>query len=201
MRFSSRCSPDRGGVPSGTRLPLRLGIAGAVALSAILIGGCVQPAPVKTPQAHATVKPLFASDADALAAATKAYAAYLKMSDTISQEGGADPERLAPLVTTNWLKQEKASAHSFAASGLRQTGATHFDTARLQRYDSSSPHQAIDVYLCLDLSDVHILDAASADTTKPGVQTKYSFVASFVVEGHRGLLLDDNSPWTGASFC
>lgn len=201
MRFSSQRSPEHGGAPSGARLTLRLGLVSAAALSALLLSGCVQPTPAKTPQVHATVKPLFASDADALAAATKAYAAYLKMSDTISQEGGANPERLAPLVTTNWLKQEKASAHSFAASGLRQSGATHFDAARLQRYDGASPHQAVDVYLCLDLSDVHILDTSNVDTTKPGAQTKYSFVASFVVEGHERLLLDENSPWTGASFC
>ncbi|WP_349898622.1 hypothetical protein [Parafrigoribacterium soli] len=175
--------------------------AGAVVLSVFLLTGCVQPTPAKTPKAQATVKPLFASDADALAAATKAYAAYLKMSDQVSQEGGLNPARLSPLVTTNWLKQEVASANSFADSGLRQSGATHFDSARLQHYDRASPSQTIDVYLCLDVSEVHILDAEDTDTTKPSAQTKYSFVASFVTDGHQSLLLDDNSPWTGASFC
>jgi outer membrane murein-binding lipoprotein Lpp len=202
MRFSSRRSPDRGGVPSGTRLPLRLGIAGAVALSALLLGGCVQPAPVKTPQAHATVKPLFASDADALAAATKAYAAYLKMSDTIAQEGGAGPERLADLVTPKWLAHERTASAKLAQSKRHQAGSTSFDQPKLQRYSAGADGTATVVaYVCLDLSRAKLLDQNDAEVTPDGVQARFPFVVTFVGVSAALLLLDRSESWDGENFC
>ncbi|MCU1637074.1 MAG: hypothetical protein JWQ68_2313, partial [Cryobacterium sp.] len=43
--------------------------------------------------------PVFATDEDALAAATEAYAAYLSMSDRILMDGGAQPERIREVAT------------------------------------------------------------------------------------------------------
>jgi outer membrane murein-binding lipoprotein Lpp len=201
MRFSSRRSPDRGGVPSGTRLPLRLGIAGAVALSALLLGGCVQPAPVKTPQAHATVKPLFASDADALAAATKAYGAYLKMSDTISQEGGADPERLAPLVTTEWLKKEIHSYETFAASDRRQIGEAAVRNAILQNVDDRA--QTVTTYFCTDISNAHFVDSEGVDVTPTSRQGLVSLevMLKAVTASDAELVISEVAPWSGTAVC
>ncbi|MDQ1582169.1 MAG: hypothetical protein QOF36_223, partial [Microbacteriaceae bacterium] len=61
-------------------------LAGA-GLIVITLAGCATSAsPMPTPSA--VHSPLFASDEEALKAATDAYAAYLAMSDTIAQEGG-----------------------------------------------------------------------------------------------------------------
>jgi hypothetical protein len=173
----------------------------AVAACALLLTGCAQPGPVVTPHATSTVKPLFASDADALAAATKAYAAYLKMSDLISQEGGIQPERLKPLVTTKMLAQETASASELASSGQHQNGQTAFDHTTLQSLVQHGSDASVAMYVCLDLSGVQILDDAGGNVTAPGTQTRYSFVASFVAQPDSSLLLDSNAPWDGASFC
>jgi hypothetical protein len=203
MRFSSRCSPDRGGVPSGTRLPLRLGIAGAVALSALLLGGCVQPAPVKTPQAHATVKPLFASDADALAAATKAYAAYLKMSDTITSEGGANPQRINGVAEGDAARDARDGFAAYQSKALHSRGASKFDTVSLQQLESENDGGAVvRSYVCLDVSDVRVLDSAGADVTPLARESRLPL--EIVVEFAAGLgtpKLSESTSWSGTNFC
>jgi hypothetical protein len=204
MRFSSRRSPDRGGVPSGTRLPLRLGIAGAVALSAILLGGCVQSAPVKTPQAHATVKPLFASDADALAAATKAYAAYLKMSDTITSEGGANPQRIAPFVSTKQLPKELEGFSVFSTSGYVTKGDSAFDTVSLQSRDRlQSGGEEVTIYACSDATGVRVLDAQGVDIGAADRPNREPFELTFQTakSGQLPLVLARSQTWDGTDFC
>ena len=173
----------------------------AVAACALLLTGCAQPDPVVAPHATSTAKPLFASDAEALAAATKAYAAYLKMSDLISQEGGIKPERMKPLVTNKMLAHETSSASKLAASGQRQRGRTAFDHTSLQSVIQRDKGAIVDMYVCLDLSGVQIIDDAGDDATAPGARTRYSFVASFVAKPDKSVLLDSNVPWDGASFC
>jgi len=176
----------------------------AVATCALMLTGCAQPDPVVTSRATSTVKPLFASDADALAAATKAYAAYLKMSDLIAQEGGANPERLAPLVTPKWLKHERGASAALAASKKHQDGKTSFDHAKLQSYSSDTEGRAnIGVYVCVDLSDDTLLNADDVDVTPEGVQARFPFVVNFVSKSpsSAALLLKGSEAWDGQNYC
>lgn len=183
----------------------RLCLAGvAVACSTLLLSGCVQPAPVVTPAATSSSKPLFASDEEALAAATKAYAAYLQMSDLVTREGGANPERLAPLVTPKWLNQEIASSTEFAKSGMHQTGQSGFDHAQFQSMNQDVLGTVnIAIYVCLDLSGIQFLDSADIDVTPADAQKRYPFVATFIGSSKNGgsLVLDGNTPWDGTNFC
>jgi len=176
----------------------------AVATCALLLTGCAQPDPVVTSRATSTVKPLFASDADALAAATKAYAAYLKMSDLIAQEGGANPERLAPLVTPKWLKSQTTSFHEMAKSGNRQMGETTFEVDRLQQLDDQGTKGTqVVIYVCADLSKTKLLDSSGKDVTPPGVQTVVPFEETLQTENGHGaaLLISEETVWTGKNFC
>src|SRR5690606_24012229 len=71
-----------------------LALAAATVTVAVLLSGCVQQGPEVTPPPEPSTTPIFASDEEALAAATEAYEAYLAMSDLIAQEGGVNPERI-----------------------------------------------------------------------------------------------------------
>ncbi|MDQ1527959.1 MAG: hypothetical protein QOG18_2572, partial [Microbacteriaceae bacterium] len=142
----------------------RVCLVGIIACGALGLGGCVRAGPDRTPNAVATSKPVFESDAAALAAATKAYAAYLAMSDTISQEGGANPERLASLVTPDILKEQVDQFHQLQARGFVAHGSSEFDTVSLQHLTSSvGGEEEIYLYLCLDVSKVRVLDSARKD--------------------------------------
>ncbi len=166
--------------------------------------GCAQSGPVATPHVSESAKPLFASDADALAAATKAYAAYLQMSDLIAQEGGVHPERLAPLVTPEWLKHEREASANLAASKRHQDGATTFDRPTLQSYSSGAGGETnVGVYVCLDLSETRLLDDNKVDVTPVGVQARFPFVISFISKSSSAaaLLLDGSEAWDGKNYC
>ncbi|HXD60340.1 MAG TPA: hypothetical protein VN619_00290 [Lacisediminihabitans sp.] len=198
MRFSSRRSPDRGGVPSGTRLPLRLGIAGAVALSAVLLSGCVQPAPVKTPQAHATVKPLFASDADALAAATKAYAAYLKVADNLLNSETSDPADIRKVATGDQLKADLAAITSLRNDGLHGTGSTTFDEVQLQQYSPQEDEGAVVIYVCEDVAATDLLNASGVSVVAPNRATRTMYEVTFdALKKERELLVANKEKWGG----
>jgi hypothetical protein len=189
----------------GMRNFARLCIAGvAVACSALLLSGCVQPGPVVTPAATSSSKPLFASDEDALAAATKAYAAYLQMSDLIAQESGANPERLAPLVTSKWLQNQVAAFGKFAKSGSHQDGTTSFKVSRLQQVlEGERGQTTVVIYVCTDLSSAQILNSSNIDVTPIGVQKVVPFLETFITSSDHGgsLVLSEDTAWTGKNFC
>ncbi|HEX3679638.1 MAG TPA: hypothetical protein VHU90_07950, partial [Galbitalea sp.] len=66
----------------------RIVIGILVAVTAMLVlAGCVQPPPPVIPTSGPSAAPVFASDAAALAAAKKAYLAYLAVSDQILIDG------------------------------------------------------------------------------------------------------------------
>jgi hypothetical protein len=179
----------------------RVCLVGIVACGALGLGGCVPSGPDRTPNAVATSKPVFESDAAALAAATKAYAAYLAMSDTIAQQGGANPERLASLVTPEWMTKEIESAQKFARKGIHQVGGSKFDSPRLQVSDESEEGVAtVAIYLCLDLSESRMADQSQADVTPNRDRTRLPFVATFQGESE-SLLLSGNVFWKGKDYC
>jgi hypothetical protein len=68
-----------------------IGIVAGAAV-ALALAGCVQPPSRVIPTSTPSAAPVFASDAAALAAAKKAYVAYLAVSDAVANDGGKNPE-------------------------------------------------------------------------------------------------------------
>src|SRR4051812_41826324 len=102
-----------------------------VAALLLALAGCVpsDPHPTASPSASAT--PVFASDAEALAAAEKAYAAYLKVSGEISADGGLKPERIDPLVTKEQAPREHDTFAYFSSHDLHTSGSPTFSAPTL----------------------------------------------------------------------
>ena len=98
---------------------------------ALLLGGCTPQSEPVRPKPSPSASPIFASDDEALAAATKAYAAYLEVSDEIAQDGGKNPERIGGFVSADWLPSEISDFGEFAGSGHRQVGSSSFDNMKL----------------------------------------------------------------------
>jgi hypothetical protein len=180
-------------------------VALAVAVIATLtLCGCVPPSPPVIPTAVPTATPVFASDADALAAAKKAFTSYLRESDVISDVGGADPQRIAPFVTKKWLSSELKSYAKLEKSGDRFTGAMAFDEFKLQsRVVNQHQVAAVVTYVCVDVSNTRLLDPSGVDITSPSRQDKYAVVATFEsgVPASADLLFGGSVPWSGRSFC
>jgi len=97
-------------------MPRRLTLAVAPLLLALALAGCTESTRLPPPEPPAAGEPLFASDEEALAAATAAYEEYLEVSNAVFRE---PPRNLAPLaefVTERFLENEKPIA-SIATSG------------------------------------------------------------------------------------
>jgi hypothetical protein len=171
----------------------------ALAALTLLLVGCVPADPVVTPVPVPSSTPLFATDADALKAATDAYAAYLAMSDRITADGGANPERIAPFVTKAQMKSETSAFNSYRAQQHSTVGASKFDSVTLENFQGNS----VSIYLCLDFSNIRLVDPNGSDITPSSVPERSPLEVSLV----RGpgdpasLVIERNEPWTGKNFC
>jgi hypothetical protein len=170
--------------------------AAIAALLAMPLAACspTQPTPSPTPTPVHTA--LFASDAEALKAATDAYAAYLKVTDTISHDGGANPERIKPYVTENAYGDASASYNVLQQRRWHTAGDTTFRDPRLERMT----RDAVSAFVCSDVSGVRVLDAVGADVTPRTRKDVLPIELAFVWRGGR-LLLDSSNSWSGENFC
>ncbi len=176
----------------------------ALAAIALLLTGCVQAAPVVTaaPTPHST--PLFSSDEAALKAAEDAYAAYLKVSDQILADGGANPERIEQVATHSVFEQQKAGFSNFVDRGYKSIGMTKFDKISLQEYRPRSPEGkgVISIYVCTDVSDVDVLDQSGRSVVSASRPDRTPFEVGFDWEvDKKVLIVSSKDAWSGTDFC
>lgn len=166
---------------------------------ALALAGCVPDAPVATPAPSPTSTPVFASDEEALAAAEEAYRAYLAVSDQIGNEGGADPERIADVVTGELLAVETDGFETFAANRWRTTGSTILRSLMEQRVDLSGSPTVV-AYVCVDVTAVDVLDSSGQSLVAPSRPGLQPFVVGFDPSDD-GLKPSTREPWEGPDLC
>lgn len=172
--------------------------------AAFLLTGCVPTDPIVTPNPEPGSIPIFATEEEALAAATAAYAAYVKVSDQITSEGGKSPERIVPFVSDEQLSNEVAGFAVFSTKSLSTKGATAFRNVGLERYsDNGAGPAEVVVYLCSDVSAVRLFDVAGNDVTPSSRPDRQAFEVSFVHDPKkdRDLVVTGSEPWQDAGVC
>jgi hypothetical protein len=174
--------------------------AAAVAL-VLLLAGCVPTSPSPSPTPEASSTPVFASEEEALAAAEEAYAAYQAASDAVGASGGLDLAPLEPLLTDEQLQREKEGFELYRSNNWRTTGASTFDSVRLQSYEAGEPAR-VTVYLCSDVTMLRLIDATGADVTPPERPNRIPLQVSFEVRsGQAQPLVSGSDVWEGDNFC
>lgn len=177
-------------------------LVGAVAVIGMLaLSGCVPEQVIPTLPPTPTDGPLFASEEEALAAATAAYEVYHAVASLIVQEGGAEPERIAPYVTEGRLSEEIESSKFYSDNGFRADGAARVTHTRLQQWVEAAGVAEIVMYVCLDVSDARVLDASGRDVTP---SSRVDVVAlEVVMEGSstETLIVAGSQRWPDVSFC
>lgn len=130
------------------------------------------------------------------------YANYVEISETITSEGGTDPERIAPFVTEQWLEHELDAFEVFAESGKHQVGRSRLYDAQLQQYvDNGDGHASVSMYTCIDFSNVLFVDARGVDVTPNSRADVITMVVEFEAESAAELRISTSEPWTGSSSC
>lgn len=176
----------------------------ALLIAALLLVGCMPVEPTVTPVPEPSVTPIFASDEDALAAATEAYAKYLEVSDAVRSENGRAPERISEFVTTDRLEDELESFSDFAKDGRSTVGLIAFDSVKLQRYFVEPPGVAtVVMYLCLDASAIKFVDQNGNDVTTAEKPDRQLFEVTMVSGPTKAsnLVLSGSELWSNDSNC
>jgi hypothetical protein len=162
--------------------------------------GCsAEPTPVQT-SATPTSAPVFASDEEALAAATEAYEEYLSLSSVVAHEGGSDAQRLAAVTTGEALVTEVESLEGMSRAGTVGVGQLKFDSFELQSADLSTG--TLSAYVCLDVSATDVLDTSGTSVVPEDRRERIPLELGFLFEdeGNR-LLLERTRTWDGENFC
>ena len=171
-------------------------------VSALALGGCVPSEldPISSPEPTAT--PVFASEEEALAAATDAYAAYQAAADAIFADGGNDPSRIENVAIGAARDAALASFQSFRESGYRSVGRTAFDRASVQQYSPGSTTGFMSMYLCLRLGAVDVLDASGQSVVSADRPDAQAYVVTFdLTDNSGGAVVSEREAWAGAGVC
>ena len=164
------------------------------------LSGCASAPPRPTPTAvpSATTKPVFASNAEALAAAKQSYSSYLEVSDAISADGGVRVERLRSLVTPDDYLIEERGAAGLRKRNLHTSGGSKVVAIKLQDVNPSSG--TVSAYLCVDYSAVRLLNSTNKDVTPKSRPDRQTWLVPFKSRAS-GLVVGGNEQWSGSSVC
>ena len=170
-------------------------------LVALSLSGCfAQETPDATSSPSPSTTPVFASEEEALAAATEAYENYLKVSDAILADGGAKPERLLEVATSAIYERELEGYAQLASAGLHGAGSSRFDSTRLQQWSSVGSTTSIAFYACVDIGGTDFLD--SEGNSHVPLDRVERYPAEITVERTQDRdLVSTDSPWSGENFC
>jgi hypothetical protein len=147
---------------------------------------------------------VFASDAEALAAAEKAYAAYESAVDKSLQT--SSPDGLDVVATGDALTSAISSAAAFKQDGRKQRGnstvgkVTPADLGALTMPGAADG--VAEIYACLDVSRVEVIDASGKTVSAPDRQVIFPTLVSLVWSAsNQALLVSEESVWDGQNFC
>jgi hypothetical protein len=147
---------------------------------------------------------VFASDEEALAAARAHYEQFVATVDTVLLENGVSPERIDEFASPELAEKEKQGISEFAAKGYRMSGRALITNAVLQsRSESSDIANVVTLYVCMDVSDIDIVDSngnSVVESTRPD-QNAFEVTFDARSSGSMQLLVTSESVWNGGGVC
>ncbi|HSP75831.1 MAG TPA: hypothetical protein VLO31_06425, partial [Cryobacterium sp.] len=174
-------------------------------LGSLSLTGCTpDPAPRASPTSVPTDAPVFASDEEALAAATEAYAAYLAAIDAVLADSGNDMSELADVAAGEALRAETDSASLYFSNGYRSIGTTSFDSLKLQSIDDDGRGSAVvNAYLCSDVTGVDVVNTADVSVVPDDRVDRFPIQVSLHNSrvASKDLVITSSESWTGKNYC
>jgi hypothetical protein len=172
--------------------------------AALLLSGCAPTAHIAGPAPQSISTPIFANEDEALAAATKAYAAYSSASDAVTREGGQQGERIAKFVSMEQLARELKGFEYYRQKSLFSRGNTKFDSVRIENYSGTAAGDfELTIYLCSDVSGIRLLNSARADVTPVDLPNRSPLEVGFELgkDSQTQLVVSRSEIWSGTDFC
>ena len=123
---------------------------------------------------------------------------YFAVSAEIAGDGGEDPDRIAEVVTSNWLTQEITGFAALRALGSRQAGVPEVTKIEVSAIRGIAAVTEVVLHACTSLDGVTI---RTADGDETDVPLGTSLVTIHVVPEDGALKVDGVEPWTDVSWC
>ncbi|WP_165788010.1 MULTISPECIES: hypothetical protein [Cryobacterium] len=181
-------------------------MASAACVGGLLLGaaGCTAAPKPAPPSPTPTITPIFASDEEALAAATEAYAKYLRASDEILMDGGQNPERIREFTSTELAKSEIGGYREAQAQNLRSTGGSAFSNFTIQSVEPGpGTKDVVTAYVCSDVSVVDVLNEAGESVVSADRPDRTPFEITFDLTENSTprLVVASAAVWKGDGVC
>lgn len=175
------------------------------AVAALLLSGCApSDGPAVTSQsATATPKPtpMFASDEEALKAATEVYRKLITTEFGMYPSGTFDRTKLEPFATDAYLNESVTRFNTFKERGVHAKGVVAVTKSSLQSSRQSGATTDVTIYACIDASAFRILDAAGLDVTPATRADLLSNVVTLSGAEGASLKVKKSELWSGQSVC
>ena len=169
----------------------------------LALSGCAPTSPATPTKPKPSSTPLFASEDEALKAATDAYAAYERALDDALISG--EVSTLARVASGKALSSATKSVAEFQNAGKKQVGyskissVTAADLGPLVRNNGKG--RGAQIYACLDVSAVDVLDASGYSVVSAGTVREFPTLVDLAMDKSRNLVVTDESIWDGKNFC
>lgn len=180
-------------------------VLGSLLLGMLALTGCTpEPAPRASETSVPTDAPVFASDEEALAAATEAYATYLAAGDAAEEAGTPSREHFLSLSSGEAHESDLSVAASFDEKGWKQVGSTSFDSMTIQSAEINEDEKLeIRVYVCLDVTNSDIVDSSGVSVSQSDRPLRMPLAVAFVGtdQSNDHFQMTESRVWSGSNFC
>lgn len=175
-------------------IPLVL-VAGALA-------ACAEPTRIPPAEPPGASEPLFATDEEALAAATAAYEEYLAVSNAILQNSGSDSQRLSGFVSDEVLAAEDAGYALFRENGWRAIGDIQLLDVTIQQV-IPNPDHSVDVlaYVCTSVAGTDVVDSSGVSQIQEPRETELAHEVTIRFLEVDDFSIETKTQWDVASIC
>lgn len=164
------------------------------------LAACTESARIPPPEPSATVEPLFASDEEALAAATEAYEEYLAVLDVALQQPANVDASFTEVAVGPALDEAVESMSTFVDQGLRIVGMREVTAAQFQQSIVSDDQVALQIYVCESVANVDILNSDGVSLVQPERPDLTAFEVTLVADEQQ-ILVEQRIVWEGGGVC
>ncbi|GHD48417.1 hypothetical protein GCM10008097_20370 [Mycetocola manganoxydans] len=174
----------------------------AVAVTCLLAASLVGCTPPPTAPPTPTSTAIFASEEEALAAATDVLTRYNAAFDKANSAGAKNWDELEELVTQQHLTElEKPGVIN--SNGWHTKGVSTFSVVSVASFESGESDSSIALNVCRDVSGVRVLDASGQDVTPINRPDSVPLVVSLVTSDSEpsSLLVAKVDTWLNPASC
>lgn len=158
--------------------PSILRLLAVLTIGVSMLSGCA-PAPESTP----TPSPAFSSEEEAFAAAESTYREFTRRLNEVDTSDPATFEPLYELSTGDFEESDRRAYSAMHAEGIKVKGETRILSFR--GTESSPPFESVRAVVCVDVSDVEVIDSNGVSRVAPDRPNQYVLSMTFVSERGR----------------